>query len=143
MEGCVNMGIGKRIREAREAKGLTQKQLADMLGVTASAVTNYENETSHPKEPILYRLLNCLDVDANYLFHDVMVTVADSTLQLSASEMALIKKYRALDERGKESVDELMEKQILMLQLFKLIPPENRVLVLELIEAELKNQGLR
>lgn len=66
------MGIGKRIKEARENKNLTQKDLGELVGVTASAITNYENETSHPKEPILYKLIKVLQVDANFLFQDVV-----------------------------------------------------------------------
>ena len=49
------MGIGKRIKEARERLGMTQNELADLVGVTGSAITNYEKETSHPKEPIMYK----------------------------------------------------------------------------------------
>ena len=64
------MGIGNRIREAREKRGLTQKELANQLGITASAVTNYENDTSHPKEPVLYAIMQVLQVDANFLFQD-------------------------------------------------------------------------
>ena len=50
------MGIGKRIKELRERAGLTQEELAQRLGVTPSAVGNYEREVSHPKENVLYRL---------------------------------------------------------------------------------------
>lgn len=66
------MGIGKRIKEARDKKGLTQKDLGLLIGVTGSAITNYENEVSHPKELVLYRLMEALDVDANFLFQDVV-----------------------------------------------------------------------
>ena len=62
------MGIGKRIKEARKLKGLTQTELANMIGVTPSAITNYENETSHPKEPVLYKLFEALGCDANFFF---------------------------------------------------------------------------
>ena len=66
------MGIGKRIKEARNALGLTQDELATILGVTKGAVANYENETSHPKEPIMYKMFDALNVDANFLFQDEM-----------------------------------------------------------------------
>ena len=59
------MGIGKRIKEARERAGLTQEELGALVGVTGSAITNYEKGTSHPKEPVLYALINALHVDAN------------------------------------------------------------------------------
>ena len=66
------MGIGKRIKEARNALNMTQEELAKKLGVTKGAIANYENETSHPKEPIMYKLFEALNVDANYLFQDVV-----------------------------------------------------------------------
>ena len=47
------MGIGSRIKEARERLGLTQVELGRIVGVTGSSITNYENNTSHPKEAIL------------------------------------------------------------------------------------------
>ncbi|MFQ8601395.1 MAG: helix-turn-helix domain-containing protein, partial [Oscillospiraceae bacterium] len=46
------MSIGNRIRDARENLGLSRGQLADMIGVTISAISNYENNISFPKEPI-------------------------------------------------------------------------------------------
>ena len=52
------MGIGKRLKEAREKSGLTQEELARKIGVTGSAITNYEKETSHPKEPVMYALMD-------------------------------------------------------------------------------------
>ena len=41
------MGIGYRIKEARERLGLTQTELGQKVGVTGSAITNYEKDTSH------------------------------------------------------------------------------------------------
>ena len=55
--------------------GWTQKELADKIDVSPSAITNYENETSHPKEEKLYALMKVLDVDANYLFADVLAEI--------------------------------------------------------------------
>jgi transcriptional regulator with XRE-family HTH domain len=36
------IGLGKRLRGAREAKGLSQAKLAEKLGVAQSVVSNYE-----------------------------------------------------------------------------------------------------
>ena len=41
-----------------------------LIGVTGSAITNYEKETSHPKEPIMYALIDALNVEPNFLFQD-------------------------------------------------------------------------
>lgn len=104
------MGIGKRIKEARNARNMTQEELAKLLGVTKGAVANYENETSHPKEPVMYKMFEALQVDANYLFQDV-VNVPKKINDVTFSEFEHIKKYRDLDNHGKEIVDLVLEKE--------------------------------
>ena len=64
------MSVGSRIRELREDKELSRAELADKIGVTIGAVSNYENEVSSPKEPILFKIMEVLECDANYLFQD-------------------------------------------------------------------------
>lgn len=57
-----------RIKERREALGLTQAQLADRMGVTTTAVRKWETGRALPsadKLPALADLLNC-SIDALY-----------------------------------------------------------------------------
>lgn len=98
------MGIGKRLKEARERAGLTQEELAKRIGVTASAITNYERENSHPREPVLYALMNALRVEPNFLFQDC-VQILKQDASPSRSEQLLLEQYRALDKHGREVVD--------------------------------------
>lgn len=98
------MGIGYRIKEAREIQGLTQIELGKLVGVTGSAITNYENETSHPKESVMYKLIEALKVDANYLFQDC-INLPKEANDVTLVEYEHIKKYRDLDPHGKEMVD--------------------------------------
>lgn len=98
------MGIGKRIKEARLNENLTQSELAEKIGVTKSAIANYENETSHPKETVMYALLDVLNVDANFLFQDVVPSQKKQN-DITLNEFDHIKKYRALDGHGKKVVD--------------------------------------
>lgn len=97
------MGIGNRIKEARLNLGYTQEELAKLLGVTKGAVANYEVGTSHPKEPIMYKLFDALHVDANYLFQDEMGS--NYPMKVSYSEMERIKKYRFISEHSPENAD--------------------------------------
>ncbi|WP_020599874.1 helix-turn-helix domain-containing protein [Spirosoma panaciterrae] len=39
----IKQKIGQQIREARKAKGLTQKELGEKLGVSESTVNQYES----------------------------------------------------------------------------------------------------
>lgn len=105
------MGIGNRIKEARNNLGYTQEKLAELLGVTKGAVANYENETSHPKEPIMYKLIETLNVDANYLFQDC-VKLPKEVNDVTLAEYKHIKKYRSLDPHGRDMVDTVLQKEV-------------------------------
>lgn len=106
------MGIGKRLKEARERAGYTQKELSKKIGVTASAITNYENEISHPKEPVMYALIDALGIEPNYLFQDC-VSTTKQTSSISAEAMKLAKDYdTALDDRGRRTIRNVMDFEV-------------------------------
>ncbi len=107
------MGIGYRIKEARENQGLTQTELGKIVGVTGSAITNYENETSHPKEPVMYKLIEALKVDANYLFQDC-VKFPKGENDITPAEYSYIKKYRFISIHspdGANVVDMVLDRE--------------------------------
>ena len=103
------MVISDKLRVAREHKKLSQKQLAELVGVTSSAITNYENGTSHPKWSIFVKLLQALEIDANSLFSEHLSD--RSILSPTPAEIAHIRKYRALDEHGQRVVDILTDEE--------------------------------
>lgn len=72
------MTIGEKILELRRKAGLTQRDLALKIGVTPSAVGNYEQGVSFPREEVLYRLFEALDCTPNELFgfEEETVTIA-------------------------------------------------------------------
>lgn len=104
------MSVGSRIRELREDRNITRSAFADLLGVTVGAISNYENEVSSPKEPILFKIMEVLECDANYLFQDA-VKISPMKNNVSIEEYNVIKKYRDLDDHGKEMVDFTLEKE--------------------------------
>lgn len=95
------MRLGDRIRERREQLGLSRPQLAQRLGVSPSAVSNYELGGSFPKEDILLRLFDCLETEPNDLFRD---SFRAGGQVLSQGERALLKQYRSLTALGRETV---------------------------------------
>lgn len=102
------MSIGKRIKELREAKGFTQDKLAKLIGVTKSAVGNYELDLSGPKETVLYKLIEVLECDANYLFQDG-ISVTKKEFNISPCEQEHITKYRSLEDFDKKTIDVLLD----------------------------------
>jgi transcriptional regulator with XRE-family HTH domain len=60
--------IGTRIREAREAKGLTRSELAKLAGpVSHVAVSQWEADQTRPRDARLEKIAAVLDVDYNWL----------------------------------------------------------------------------
>ena len=62
--------IGLRIRKFREANNMTQKQLADKIGVTGSRVSNWEQGIHRPDVDILANSVVFAD-DSSKRFNDV------------------------------------------------------------------------
>lgn len=104
------MSVGSRIKELRENRNLSRNDLANSIGVTVGAISNYENEVSSPKEPILFKIMEVLKCDANYLFQDA-IEMPNMKASVSVEELNFIKKYRALDSHGKEMVDFTLTKE--------------------------------
>lgn len=105
------MSFNTRIRERREQLNMTRNELAAKIGVTPSAISNYENAISSPKVELLYKLFEVLDCDANYLYQDEMSELAYKNKTTPEEFDNIIKKYRALNDHGKEIVDLILEKE--------------------------------
>lgn len=60
--------IGSTIQKKRKELGMTQSQLATLLGVTAPAVNRREKDLSFPDAALLAPLARCLKSDLNELF---------------------------------------------------------------------------
>jgi transcriptional regulator with XRE-family HTH domain len=59
--------MGKRISQLRKEKGYTQEQLAEKMGVSAQAVSKWENDVSCPDISILPKLAEVLGVSTDEL----------------------------------------------------------------------------
>ena len=104
------MSVGSRIKELREAKKISRNELADIIGVTVGAISNYENEVSSPKEPILFKIMAALNCDANYLFQD-SIDMPSMNDKVSAPEYKIIEKYRDLDDHGQAIINMVLEEE--------------------------------
>lgn len=81
--------IGLRIRKFREANNMTQKQLADKIGISSSRVSNWEQGIHRPDVYILANICTALNVSPSELL-DIHL----DTNELSAHEHKLINAYR-------------------------------------------------
>lgn len=81
-----------RLRELRLNKGLHQEQIANLIGVSKSAISAYENGTGQPSFEILIRLANLYRVSTDYLLGQTNNHSADLS-GLSEQEVALVHEF--------------------------------------------------
>ena len=99
------MSFGKQMRLRREELHLSRAALAEELGVSPSAISNYENGVSSPKEEVLLRLFDALEIDPNYLYRD---SFRSGSFVCSRAEQDLIEKCRSLSPLERETVGSLV-----------------------------------
>ena len=100
------MSVGQRLRQRREELGMSRQELARLLGVSVSAIGNYETGQNYVREDILVRLFHVLQVDPNYLYQDAYQPAG---FHCSAAETDLIKQYRELSVTAQRLVRALLQ----------------------------------
>ena len=62
-----------RLREAREARGLTAISLSDIIGVSRQAISQYENNSQTPRPEVMEKIANALQLPLAYFrFNDII-----------------------------------------------------------------------
>ena len=87
--------IGTRIRAARRDRGLTQDELADQVGVSRSAVAQWETGRTGQVTGNLSRIAGVLEVNVEYLMYGDDKRAMGEVRQ--GDELALLRLYRECD----------------------------------------------
>lgn len=61
------VNMGEKLRSLRTENKLTQKQIADRIGLAISAVSSYESGTRYPSYESLVKLSRIFHVSTDYL----------------------------------------------------------------------------
>lgn len=99
------MSFYDRLKESRLNAGYTQEQLAQKLDIAKSTLSGYESGNRDPSMYTISKIMEILNVDANFLWQDEMDEQGGNPMCLKYNEIKHIEKYRALDPHGKEMVD--------------------------------------
>ena len=67
----IDRHVGARMRERRIMLGLTQQQMAELIGVTYQQAHKYEKGINRIAAGRLYTIAHALGVDMNFFFEDV------------------------------------------------------------------------
>ena len=71
LPACFYLYVSLRIRQRRIMLGLTQQQMAELIGVTYQQAHKYETGINRISAGRLYQIARALGVDISYFFEDV------------------------------------------------------------------------
>ena len=103
-----NRGI-KRLEELRTLKGLSQKKLAQELGITQQSICKYENGQGEPTIHALIGIAECFNVSVDYLIGKSNKKGIETDTKISEEEYRVLSAYKRLDKNGREALLEIAE----------------------------------
>jgi len=99
----LNKEIGRRIKIARDRKGMSLENIASEIGVARSTVQRYEaGKIEKPKIPVVHAIANVLEVNPSWLIGKSENPLPASTVEkVTIDETALLKIFGSLNHDGK------------------------------------------
>lgn len=89
------MLVGQKIKHLRKKKGLTQKELAEVLELNPTTISHYEKEDRIPSLDILIQIATYFDVDLNYMVGENNIGYSENQkIKMSDEEIELIIEIR-------------------------------------------------
>lgn len=97
----------KNLRKLRIGKGLSQQQLADVIGVSQQSINKYEKQNVEPDIDTLMQLARYFGTTVDFLIGYTPAPAGDALpeeLELTKDELALLRDYRRLSGEEKKSI---------------------------------------
>ena len=93
--------LGMKLKAIRQEKGLTQKQLADILDLAPASVSAYETGGNYPSAEVIIQLCKFFNVSADYLLglsDKKEFNMTDLTDEQYKTITSLITQFRRLND---------------------------------------------
>ena len=85
--------MGKRIRDARRARKLTQKELADELGISSITLNRYEKGHRSPNTDVLGKIVAILKSDSRWIVSGEVAVSTEADIVISSKSRASVNNY--------------------------------------------------
>lgn len=96
------------LKELRRSRNLTQEEVAQMIGCSATVYSRYETGTRQPSIEVLMDMANCFNVSVDY----IIGFDTDSSFPLSEQEKEHICLFRQADERAKKDATDILRNHL-------------------------------
>ena len=100
------------LKKLREETGISQKQLAENIGVSQQSINKYENHNIEPDIATLIRIADFFNTSVDYVIGNTEVrrkVEIVHTFELNADEERLLTHYRKLNQKQKDSIIMVVE----------------------------------
>lgn len=119
------MSLGTKVRQYREAKRLSQDDLALRLDVTQSTISNIESDKSIPNSMLLKKIADELEVDINDLLNDSVNNIMSNN-DFSDHAIAAVNQYNPVfNMQSPELIESILKNQE---QIAHLIDSQNKLI---------------
>jgi transcriptional regulator with XRE-family HTH domain len=105
---AVDLYVGSRIRERRIMLGLTQHQLAELIGVTYQQAHKYERGINRVSAGRLFEIATVLNVPIGYFYEGIEEDEQRQTSQRERMMLEIARNFAEIsDERHQEAISQL------------------------------------
>ena len=98
----------KNLKLLRQAKGISQQQLAHVLGLSQQSINKYENHNVEPDIATLIKMAQFFETSVDYLIGN-SIDFTPQNQEHSFNEQKLVFAYRMLDDAEKTCVDTVIK----------------------------------
>ena len=105
----IKITVAQNLKYYRELNKLTQKQLAEALGVKHNTISSWESGLNSIDVSILFKICEVLNISISEVYG--VKGPKSNKENVTFEEMILIRKYRRLDKSGKDTVDAVLDLQ--------------------------------
>lgn len=100
----MEQNIGHFIQELRKAKNITQRELADIIGVSDKTISKWENGNSLPDTSLLMALCSALDISVNELLSCKKLMKEEYSSKAEVNMIKLLHEKEISDKRNMASM---------------------------------------
>jgi len=112
--------LGQRIKELRKEKGMSQTELANLIGISYAQIGRYETKGVQPPAEVLKNIADVLGVSPDYLIYGS----TDEKARASIQDKELIQQFKeieAMDKNDQHIIKELIDAFITKKKLQQLV----------------------
>lgn len=102
----------KNLKQLRIEKGISQHQLAEVIGVSQQSINKYENHGVEPDIETLIKIADYFNTSVDYLIgHTQISRVIEETssFDLNQKEAQVIQRFRLVNRRQKDCVLNILD----------------------------------